>query len=278
MLAVHSASPPAQPYLTGGRGEVKGGGVRGMNEKNNIAPFPSDKKRLAVIIPYRDRLDHLRQFAPCLQNYLIQDPICQSIDVEFHLVEQYGVESFNRGFLKNVGSRLAARNCDYFCFHDIDYLPINADYSWSDKPTRLIWHGLTLREDYDAFFGGVIIIPRSVFLRVNGYPNCYWGWGPEDLELALRCRSRGFEIAKRDGVYQSLPHKHNGFIAQGVYTDEATSTSKVFFERQSSFSEWIDRDGVNNARFTLKWSDPLSVDGVEFPNWRHHLVKLGGQP
>ena len=250
-----------------------------MVDNEMTVSFSSVKKRLAVIIPYRDRLDHLRKFAPSLQKFFAQDPICESIDVEFHLVEQYGDDCFNRGFVKNVGTRLVAQSkCDYFCFHDIDYLPINADYSWSEMPTRIIWHGLTLREDYDAFFGGVIIIPRSVFLRVNGYPNCYWGWGPEDLELALRCRSRGFEITKRDGVYQSLPHKHNGFLAQGVQTDEAKSTAKVFFERQKSFYEWMDSDGVNNAHFTLKRSEILSVDGISFPNWQHHLVKLRGQP
>jgi hypothetical protein len=44
------------------------------------------------------------------------------------------------------GGFLALENYrDYVCFHDVDYLPMWADYSYTAHPTRLIWWGMNLR-------------------------------------------------------------------------------------------------------------------------------------
>jgi hypothetical protein len=101
----------------------------------------------------------------------------------------------------------------------VDYLPMWADYSWSKNPARLIWHGLSLKEDHYGFFGAVTLLDNAVFRQVNGFPNCYWGWGPEDRKLGFRCRALGFEIERREGTYIPLRHKHAGFSYPGVWTD-----------------------------------------------------------
>ena len=92
--------------------------------------------------------------------------------------------------------------------HDVDYLPMWADYSWTSNPARLIWHGLSMRENWETFFGAVSLLDKSVFTAVNGFPNCYWGWGPEDLEMSNRLRLRGYKLERRDGTFIPLPHKH----------------------------------------------------------------------
>src|ERR1700680_4800752 len=101
-------------------------------------------KRLAIIVPCRARAEHRALFIPHLLNYFQHaEP---GIAMSMHFVEQAGEGIFNRGKLKNVGYVLARDEADYVCFHDVDYLPLKADYSWSPRPARLIWHGLTRKE------------------------------------------------------------------------------------------------------------------------------------
>ena len=165
---------------------------------NDTAPLPEWRpdrrydRRLAIVVPYRDRLDHLRSFLPHLAAYFQRDKLDRRIAVSVHIVEPQGNAPFNRGKVKNCGYSLARDSADYVVFHDVDYLPVWADYAWSAQPARLVWHGLTLAEDPERFFGAAVLFDRDAFERVNGYPNAYWGWGPEDRELGLRC-----EIGRR---------------------------------------------------------------------------------
>lgn len=166
-------------------------------------------------------------------------------------------------------------NHDYFCFHDVDYLPIWADYSWSPMPARLIWHGLILQEDRESFFGAVVLFDRDAFERINGFPNCYWGWGPEDFELGQRCKFLGMNFERRDGTYKALPHKHAGFSAPGIWTDEARRTGEVFEERRKNFTTLMMQDGLNSLAFNVMEKRPLSAQGQAIPNSFHYFVDLG---
>jgi hypothetical protein len=47
--------------------------------------------------------------------------------------------------MKNVGFMLLRERIDYVCFHDVDYLPIWADYSLVDTPTMIVWYGFESR-------------------------------------------------------------------------------------------------------------------------------------
>jgi len=176
--------------------------------------------------------------------------------------------------LKNAGFDLVAGDSDYVCFHDIDYLPIWADYSWSVDPARLIWHGLTLRENHELFFGGVVLLDNDVFAKVNGYPNCYWGWGPEDLELGLRCRLAGSTINKRDGTYRPLPHQHAGFMKPGVHTEEAQETARLFSTRRERLKELALADGLSSLAYTVLEKAAIRINGNLLDNCVHYQVSL----
>ena len=134
----------------------------------------------------------------------------------------------SRGRLANCGFLLTQDTSDYVCIHDVDYLPMWADYSWTQNPARLIWHGLSMRENRETFFGAVSLLDKTVFTAVNGFPNCYWGWGPEDLELSHRLRLRGYKLERRDGTFIPLPHKHAGYSAPHVFNDVGRRTNALF--------------------------------------------------
>jgi hypothetical protein len=232
-------------------------------------------KRLAIVVPYRDRTEHLKSFVPHVSAYFQRDKLDRFIPITIHVVEQSGNAPFNRGKLLNCGYVLARDSAAYFCFHDVDYLPIWADYSWSSIPARLIWHGLHLAEDPENFFGGVVLFDGSAFERVNGYPNSYWGWGFEDAELSLRCKIAGFAFERRDGTYQPLAHKHAGLSAPGVLTEEGQRTHALYEQRRPNARQWMAEDGLRGLKFAALRRMPIEIDGITWPNAFHHLVDIG---
>jgi len=138
--------------------------------------------KLGVIVPYRKRPGHLRKFQQSIESYL------KNQDYELIVVEQSDDLPFNRGKLLNIGFQQAIRKqCDYVVFHDVDMIPVDVDYSYSDVPLHLA-NGFTNsdREIFDTYFGGVTMFPVELFKKVNGYSNEYWGWGFEDDDLLMR--------------------------------------------------------------------------------------------
>ena len=121
----------------------------------------------------------------------------KEIEYEIFIIEQSDDKPFNRGKLLNVGYKYAVENgCDYFVFHDVDMLPEDVDYSYSEKPLHLATH---LQEhDYETtffdYFGGVTMFTKEDFKAINGFSNEYWGWGFEDDDLLVRCIECNLEI------------------------------------------------------------------------------------
>lgn len=153
--------------------------------------------KLGIIVPYRDRYKQLLEFKSHLKNYLDD----KDIKYELIIVEQDGGKAFNRGKLLNIGFLYAKKlRCNYVVFHDIDMLPVEVDYSYSDKPlhmaTNFISDGNFKRIVFDEYFGGVTMFPINFFEQINGYSNKYWGWGYEDTELLHRCELERIPLDK----------------------------------------------------------------------------------
>ena len=149
--------------------------------------------KLGIIVPYRDRPQQLKRFIKHMGEYLID------VNYQIFIIEQSDDKPFNRGKLLNVGYKYAIENgCDYFVFHDVDMLPEDVDYSYTDKPLHLATH---LQEhDYETtffdYFGGVTMFNKEDFELINGFSNEYWGWGFEDDDLLIRCLDSNLELDK----------------------------------------------------------------------------------
>lgn len=170
-------------------------------------------KRLSVIIPYRNREDHLKEFLETVPKVLES----QNIDYEILIVEQEPEKLFNKGILNNIGF-LETNHCDYFCFHDVDMMPIKSDYGMAN--TKINEFGMAIHiaklveqfeyKEFPNYFGGVLLIDKKAFNFVNGYSNSYWGWGIEDDDFHRRCHSNNKVMTVfRNGIYRSLKHKPN---------------------------------------------------------------------
>jgi len=152
--------------------------------------------KLAIIVPYRDRQDHLDVFIPHMHEFLKD----KGIDYTIFIAEQTDDRPFNYGKLCNVVTKEVGEEYTYFAFHDVDMLPMNddCDYGYPDSPTHLASnveaHGGEL--PYPQYFGGVIVISREDFENANGYSNEYWGYGFEDLDLLYRLQRSGAYLEK----------------------------------------------------------------------------------
>jgi hypothetical protein len=175
------------------------------------------KHKLGVIIPFRDRDEHLKKFIPYIHDFLKN----QNIDFEIIVVDQRDRKPFNRGKLLNIGFELLKDKCDYFAFHDVDMLPLEADYSYVDKPTHLATKLST--DDYQlafpAYFGGVTLFNKEDFETINGYSNEYWGWGFEDDDLLYRCINRGLLVDKKIFGNESRINYCLNFDGDGDYVE-----------------------------------------------------------
>lgn len=110
-------------------------------------------------------------------------------------------QKFNIGKLKNIGFDIA-KNYDNYIFTDIDMIPnqdltyyysinFNCICSLAYKGTR--YESINNKTD-KIFLGGVIGVNKNDFIKINGYPNNFWGWGGEDDALIIRIYNEKLNI------------------------------------------------------------------------------------
>ena len=176
--------------------------------------------KLGVIVPYRNREEHLEEFKKKISKHLNK----QGIPFELIIVHQDDAKLFNRGMLLNIGFTYTEKyGCNYVVFHDVDMLPLHVDYSFSNIPIHLpnevyVEDGTRkkLRDTFDEYFGGVTMFPMNIFKEINGYSNKYWGWGYEDTDLLLRCKRKNIELGTIK--YKNVKPKSKSLFFNGVNT------------------------------------------------------------
>jgi len=244
--------------------------------------------RLSIVVPFRDRAAHLARFLPHLTAYFQRDKLDKAIPYRITVVEQVPGKVFNTARLRNIGFLLTEADCDYVCFHDVDYLPIWADYRMPDRPTRIVWYGAdrvrveegskaVVRHKHDSFFGAVVLLPAAHFRRANGYGNEYWGWGYQDSDLRERCIAEGLEIGLRDGTFEVLPHRSRGFLVAGGPTEE-NKRNRLLFTARRAVAKTLRlhrSDGLSNIEYKILERGPiLDPGGRPFPKTERVLVEF----
>jgi len=162
----------------------------------------SKHRKASFIIPYRDREEHLNRFLPKLKSYLWNAGID---NYEVLVIEQSEGKPFNRGKVLNIGATLATG--DYFIMHDVDMIPMTADYKYS-KCCHIATQvrQFKYKMPYPDYFGGVTIFDKQLLIDINGYSNEFWGWGAEDDECLLRVKQYGIKPERRPCRFSSFDH------------------------------------------------------------------------
>ncbi|XP_037569194.1 beta-1,4-N-acetylgalactosaminyltransferase bre-4 [Dermacentor silvarum] len=209
--------------------------------------FPTQCKarhRVALVVPYRDRLNNLQAFLQHMHPFLQR----QQLDYGIYLVEQNGTGDFNRAKLLNVGYEIAKAMDGYDCFifHDVDLLPENKRNEYACKeggPFHMTTCTDTMKYKpfYETIFGGVCALRSDHVEKVNGFSNVFWGWGGEDDDMSIRLRFSGFNIVRNNctvGRYTALRH--------GV---QRANPKRMRLIRRSFFR--IYKDGLNTLKYRV---------------------------
>lgn len=218
--------------------------------------------RVAIIIPYRDRQEHLATLLYTLHPLLQR----QLIEYRIYVVEQHGNDTFNKGVLMNAGAHEALRDGDFHCFvfHDVDMIPEDDRnmYSCPKLPRHLsvAVDKFNYTLPYSMLVGGVFAIRVEHFLTVNGYSNLYWGWGGEDDDMAYRIKFRKIEIVRPPeslGRYTMIKHDHRPESPNSI----RTALLRMAKKRSP-------RDGMNTVKYTVLWKRNLMP-------YTHLMIDIG---
>lgn len=235
----------------------------------------SAQQKVAIIIPYRDRWQHLS----LLLKYLHTIMMNQQLDYQVIVVEQAGTKAFNKGRIMNVAfdEGLKLEKFDCFIFHDVDLIPENDYnlYSCGEQPRHLSPAVDEMRYTlmYKRLVGGVLALSRAHFIQVNGFSNLYWGWGGEDDDMSKRIVDAGLIITRprlHVGRYKMVPHVKR-------------TRSEIRMNLLARWRRWR-RDGLNMlpkldySVLAVKQHDlylNITVDVGDPPSTKEQLSNLG---
>ncbi|CAH1789492.1 unnamed protein product [Owenia fusiformis] len=223
-------------------------------------------QKVAIVIPYRDRLGHLKILLRRLHPMLRKQQIAYRIFV----VEQAGTDQFNRGRLMNIGYAEAMKedNFDCFIFHDVDLIPEDDRnvYLCDDQARHLSSAIDEMRYHimYYNYAGGVIALNRQNVLKVNGYSNDYWGWGNEDDDFSARTLAAGLMLTR--------PPEHIGRfkMVRHLKADRSNHGNSYFFTWRSRWKN----DGIN----AIKELNYKVVEKTDLPVFTNISVDIGHPP
>jgi hypothetical protein len=208
------------------------------------------KHKLGVIIPYREREEHLERFIEHFTEFMSD----KKINYQIFVIEQYDLKLFNRGRLLNIGYKIAvSHGCDYVCFHDVDMLPEKADYSYPMKPTHLASQlsNYNYSIPYDEYFGGVTLFNKYDFELVNGYSNEYIGWGYEDDDLLNRCYEKKLPMDVEWSGDSSKITRDLTFVnfdGKKSFAEIHTEQIKSLFKKSYTISLWLKINDIQNKK------------------------------
>ena len=204
------------------------------------------RHRVAIIIPYRDREQHLKIFLNHMHPFLKS----QLLDYRIIVVEQVKGSVFNKAALMNSafveGLMRYKFNC--FIFHDVDMLP-EVDYNiytCDDQPRHL---GAMLDKfryvlPYPELFGGAIALKKEHFIHMNGFSNMYIGWGGEDDDMYNRVIHQKYKIYRYPpevSRYKMIRHTH----------DKGNPVNSNKNDGQINLGRRYDLDGLNSLTYKL---------------------------
>lgn len=230
---------------------------------NKIKKIKNNKKKL-IVVPYRNRELHLKEFLNYMDNYFKNNTEFQIL-----VVEQYDDKPFNRGLLLNIGSKYGIdTSFDYIIHHDVDLLPneeMKPYYLYQDIkfPIHLGWRWKRVY-NFNSYLGGVISFPKKTFEIINGYPNNFWGWGGEDDSLYNRIATNNINVIRPNtGNYTDLIHN-------APYRKDKKQSLIKRDNILKDLKDWK-KNGFNNVQNTYKF---INIETLNTKNIISHLLKV----
>lgn len=132
------------------------------------------KQKVAIIVPYRDKQEHLEKFLLYMHQFLPD----QLIDYTIFVIEQADQRDFNRMKLLNIGvSKVIEFQPEICCFifHEVDLMPLDQRnlYMCSALPRHLSGSisNYRYRLMHPHLLGGVVSMSRAQYELIGGLPD-----------------------------------------------------------------------------------------------------------
>ncbi|BFZ10291.1 hypothetical protein BsWGS_13330 [Bradybaena similaris] len=204
------------------------------------------RHKVAIVIPYRNRMEHLKILLKNLHPMLAR----QQLDYGVFVIDQALPGKFNRAMLMNIGYVEAMKRYDYQCavFHDVDLIPENDRniYSCPEMPRHLsaAIDKFNYRLPYSGIYGGVSVVSKAQFEKMNGFSNMFFGWGGEDDDMAGRISHAGFKISRYPmdiARYKMIKHSN----------DRGNEQNPQRFALLKTSTQRMYTDGLNSLKYTV---------------------------
>ncbi|CAF1215284.1 unnamed protein product [Adineta ricciae] len=175
-----------------------------------------ENETVAIVIPYRDRENNLRNLLYNLVPFLNRQSI---VNYKIFIVEQQALGAFNKARLNNFAFHHLMKTYKPTCviFHDVDLIPENNQNLYTcltsaDHPIHMSANVRSQLEGkytkiYSFLVGGVLAIRPKSFQFLNGYSNQYFNWGGEDDDMGLRFLAKDTCVQRpTTGFYYAASH------------------------------------------------------------------------
>jgi hypothetical protein len=221
--------------------------------KNNKC---NSKNKLAIIVPFRDlhkeqkRTEHFKKFLKEIPKFLDNSDISYTI---YFIEQSNDNRKFNRGKISNIGFEIAYKDgCNIFIFHDIDLIPsielLEYYITYPESPIHI--SNVSNKYNYKSYMGGITSFSSKDFIKINGYPNNFWGWGGEDDELYNRVVNNKLKIIKPDkGTITDL--ENINMTQKLIYLSKHKKLKCPYkFELLSSHKNTWKKNGLSNLKYS----------------------------
>ncbi|XP_077134448.1 beta-1,4-galactosyltransferase 2 [Ranitomeya variabilis] len=224
------------------------------------------RERVAIVIPFRHREHHLKYWLHYMHPILRR----QKVEYGVYIINQHGEETFNRAKLLNVGFLEALKDAEYDCFifSDVDLIPMDDRnlYHCYEQPRHfaIAMDKFGFRLPYAGYFGGVSGLTKAQFLKINGFPNEYWGWGGEDDDIYNRITLNGMKVSRPDiriGRYRMIKHER----------DKHNEPNPQRFTKIQNTKVTMKKDGIHTLHYQV-------VHFSKFPMYTNITVDIGKPP
>ena len=286
------------------------------NKLNIIVAYrnhPNDNTRKIQLEIFKEQISKIFNGITDYHIYVIeQESEREDYDKLSEELKQEGskMAKFNLGMLKNIGFQLANKENNkiknaYYVLSDVDLLPSNElieEYlRYPNNPIHLGNKGTRYNldgKDDDNFLGGVLSVNKDDFIKCNGYPNNFWGWGGEDNALLNRLNIKKMKIDRpeypvidledMDVKEKMIDLKKRENIEQKKW-EKLCSDSSIFYEKYKNEKEkdgtkidcqnlnnW-ESNGLNNLEGLYKIISEEHKGGGNSDNISHYKVYLNNK-
>lgn len=206
---------------------------------------------LFVLYPYRAtgdqefRKNELLEHQDYMRGYLAS----QGVKYTFVVIEQCNDLPFNKGLLLNIGfneiyntwkkGKQTEHYIPYFCIHNSDLFPKQGvdevNYSYASG----------FRDTYGSIssgIGGIVVFDYLSYLRINGHPNDYFGWGGEDMTVKNRINGLGIPLTR------GTNYSNTQFVEE---RDHPRDSSQNNANLQKILTDDYTTNGTKQSRYTL---------------------------